>query len=106
MGIVNAVLGPAIAVYLVVYSFFRYFEEYHKNPSSIGGRAFTPQARWTFREFNELPHLFDKRIEGSLPIAKKYVDQFPKERTTLIMRCVPYPSRSCPAGRECLSNKV
>lgn len=93
MGIVNAVLGPAIAVYLVVYSFFRYFEEYHKNPSSIGGRAFTPQARWTFREFNELPHLFDKRIEGSLPIAKKYVDQFPKERTTLIMRCVPCLSR-------------
>lgn len=61
-------------------------QEYHKNPSSIGGRTYTPFAKWKFREFNELPHLFQTRLDSSYPIAKKYIDQFPKERTALVMR--------------------
>lgn len=63
-------------------------QEYHKNPSSIGGRTYTPYAKWKFREFNELPHLFQTRLDSSHPIAKKYIDQFPKERTALVMRSV------------------
>lgn len=61
-------------------------QEYHKNPSSIGGRQYTPYAQWKFREFNELPHLFERRSDRSYPVAKEYIDQFPKERTALIMR--------------------
>ncbi|WWD05169.1 hypothetical protein V865_003242 [Kwoniella europaea PYCC6329] len=90
MGVLNAIFAPFIVVYLVVYSFFRYFEEYHKNPSSIGGRQYTPYAQWKFREFNELPHLFERRLDRSYPIAKEYIDQFPKERTALIMRFVAF----------------
>nr|XP_019045197.1 autophagy-like protein 9 [Kwoniella bestiolae CBS 10118]OCF24127.1 autophagy-like protein 9 [Kwoniella bestiolae CBS 10118] len=90
MGVLNAIFAPFIVVYLIVYSFFRYFEEYHKNPSSIGGRQYTPYAQWKFREFNELPHLFERRLDRSYPIAKEYIDQFPKERTALIMRFVAF----------------
>ena len=86
MGVLNAIFAPFIVVYLVFYSFFRYFEEYHKNPSSIGGRQYTPYAQWKFREFNELPHLFEQRLDRSYPMAKEYIDQFPKERTALVMR--------------------
>lgn len=63
-------------------------QEYHKNPSSIGGRTYTPYAKWKFREFNELPHLFQTRLDSSYPVAKTYIDQFPKERTALFMRSV------------------
>jgi autophagy-related protein 9 len=111
MGILNLLFAPFIVLYLLMYSFFRYFEvsyaretgdervagsnfaaisdqsqEYHKNPSSFGGRQYTPYAQWKFREFNELPHLFERRLDRSYPIAKEYIDQFPKERTALIMR--------------------
>lgn len=106
MGVLNAVFAPFIVLYLLMFSFFRYFEvspkstveklkyfaqslaiqEYHKNPSAIGSRQYTPYARWKFREFNELPHLFDKRLDESYEAAKQYIDQFPKEITALTMR--------------------
>ncbi|EIW67742.1 hypothetical protein TREMEDRAFT_45223 [Tremella mesenterica DSM 1558] len=90
MGILNAIFAPFIVIYLLIWSFFRYFEEYHKNPSSIGSRQYTPYAQWKFREFNELPHLFERRLDMSYPTAKEYIDQFPKERTALVMRFVAF----------------
>ncbi|KAI0664761.1 APG9-domain-containing protein [Cubamyces menziesii] len=90
MGILNAIFAPFIVLYLLMYSFFRYFEEYHKNPSNIGGRSYTPYAQWKFREFNELPHLFKRRLNESYPTASMYIGQFPNEKVTLIVRFVAF----------------
>ncbi|KAK4054015.1 autophagy protein atg9 [Microbotryomycetes sp. JL221] len=90
MALINAVFAPFIVLYLLMWSFFRYFEEYHKNPSTIGSRQFTPLARWKFREFNELPHLFQQRLNRAHPIADQYVNQFPKEKTALVSRFIAF----------------
>ncbi|KAI0780544.1 APG9-domain-containing protein [Trametes elegans] len=90
MGILNAIFAPFIVLYLLMYSFFRYFEEYHKNPSNIGGRSYTPYAQWKFREFNELPHLFKRRLNESYPTASMYIGQFPNEKVTIIVRFVAF----------------
>ncbi|KAK7037990.1 autophagy-related protein 9 [Favolaschia claudopus] len=94
MGILNAIFAPFIVLYLLMYSFFRYFEEYHKDPSTIGGRRYTSYAQWKFREFNELPHLFARRLDESHPFANMYIGQFPNENLTLIMRFVAFVSGS------------
>ncbi|KZS88344.1 APG9-domain-containing protein [Sistotremastrum niveocremeum HHB9708] len=94
MGVLNAIFAPFIVLYHIMYSFFRYFEEYHKNPSSIGGRAYSPFAQWKFREFNELPHHFTRRLNESYPVAVEYINQFPNEKTALIMRFVAFVSGS------------
>ncbi|KAF7363724.1 Autophagy-related protein 9 [Mycena sanguinolenta] len=94
MGILNAIFAPFIVLYLLMYSFFRYFEEYHKDPSTIGGRRYTSYAQWKFREFNELPHLFARRLDESHPFANMYLGQFPNENLTLIMRFVAFISGS------------
>ncbi|KAF7980150.1 hypothetical protein HWV62_39601 [Athelia sp. TMB] len=94
MGILNAIFAPFIVLYLLMYSFFRYFEEYHKNPSNIGGRRYTPFAQWKFREFNELPHLFARRLNESYPTASMYIGQFPNEKMTLLARFVAFISGS------------
>ncbi|KAI6045556.1 putative transmembrane protein [Pisolithus marmoratus] len=86
MGILNAIFAPFIVLYMIMYSFFRYFEEYHKNPSSIGGRRYTPYAQWKFREFNELSHFFTRRLNESYPLASMYIGQFPNEKMTIVMR--------------------
>ena len=104
MGILNAIFAPFIVLYLIMYSFFRYFEvrgtydsrtvithsvplqEYKNNPSNIGGRRYTPFAQWKFREFNELPHLFERRLNESYRSATMYIGQFPNEKLTLIVR--------------------
>jgi autophagy-related protein 9 len=105
MGILNFIFAPFIVLYLIMYSFFRYFEvgypsslpcscancisqEYRKNPSSIGGRRYTRYAQWKFREFNELAHLFERRLDESYPAASMYIGQYPNEKLTLIMRSV------------------
>ncbi|KAI9023081.1 autophagy protein Apg9-domain-containing protein [Phycomyces nitens] len=90
MGIVNLVFAPFILVYLFVFFVFRYFEEYHKNPSELGSRAYTPFAKWKFREFNELPHFFHARLCQSLEPANRYLNQFPKEKTVLVARFVSF----------------
>ncbi|KAJ7632902.1 putative transmembrane protein [Roridomyces roridus] len=94
MGILNAAFAPFIVLYLLMYSFFRYFEEYHKDPSTIGGRRYTSYAQWKFREFNELPHLFTRRLDESHPYANMYIGQFPNENMALIMRFVAFISGS------------
>ncbi|KAH9447897.1 hypothetical protein MJO28_011440 [Puccinia striiformis f. sp. tritici] len=90
MAIINLIFGPFIVVYVLIYSFFRYFEEYHKNPSSIGSRSFTRLARWKFREYNELPHLFQERLESSYSLSKRYIDHFPKTKTTILAKFVSF----------------
>lgn len=90
MGFINMIFAPFIVGYLLLYYFFRYFEEYHKNPGALGSRQFTRFATWKFRDFNELPHLFEHRLSNAYTAAIKYVDQFPKEKTTIITRFVSF----------------
>lgn len=66
------------------FSFIR--QQYHKDPSAIGGRRYTSFASWKFREFNELPHIFARRLDESYPLANMYIGQFPNEKMTHVMR--------------------
>ncbi|GAA5982960.1 hypothetical protein JCM11641_006897 [Rhodosporidiobolus odoratus] len=90
MGLINAVFAPFIVVYLLLYSFFRYFEEYHKNPTTLSTRNFTPLAGWKFREFNELPHHFHHRLLLARPLADAYLSQYPKAKTALVSRFIAF----------------
>lgn len=65
-------------------------QEFQKNPSAISARTYTPLAKWKFREFNELPHLFEKRLNMSHPYATHYIDQFPKVKTEMVLRTVAF----------------
>ncbi|CAI5758577.1 unnamed protein product [Candida verbasci] len=77
--IINLILSPFIVIYFILLYFFKYFNEYKTNPSSIIGlRQYTPYAEWKLREFNELPHFFNKRLQMSINPAQTYIDQFPK----------------------------
>ncbi|OBA24247.1 APG9-domain-containing protein [Metschnikowia bicuspidata var. bicuspidata NRRL YB-4993] len=76
--IINLILCPFIVTYFVLLYFFRYFNEYKSNPSSLLGlRQYTPWAEWKLREFNELSHLFIKRLHLSIGPANTYINQFP-----------------------------
>lgn len=91
-GIMNIFVAPFIVVYFSMHYFFRYFNEFKKNPSQIGSRQYTPLAEWKFREFNELWHLFERRINMSYPFASRYIDQFPKDKTVQLARFVAFVS--------------
>ncbi|PBP26073.1 putative mitochondrial carrier protein, partial [Diplocarpon rosae] len=89
-GFMNVIFAPVIVIYLMIVYFLRYFNEYKKDPSAIGSRQYTPLAEWKFREFNELHHLFHKRINMSYPFASRYLDQFPKVKTVQLARFMSF----------------
>ena len=89
-GVMNVLCAPFIVIYFMMLYFFRYFTEYQKNPSQIGSRQYTPLAEWKFREFNELWHLFQRRVNMSYPFASRYVNQFPKDKTVQVSRFIAF----------------
>ncbi|KAL2135685.1 hypothetical protein VTI74DRAFT_7366 [Chaetomium olivicolor] len=91
-GVIILVLSPFLAGYLVIVYFLMYYHEIQKNPSVLSSRTYTPLAEWKFREFNELPHLFKKRLDMSHPFASHYIDQFPKAKTETVAKTVAFIS--------------
>jgi autophagy-related protein 9 len=89
-GVMNIFMAPFIVAYFLLSYFFRYFNEYRKNPSQIGSRQYTPLAEWKFREFNELWHLFERRLKMSYEISNYYLGQFPKDKTVQLSRFVAF----------------
>ncbi|KAI8956749.1 APG9-domain-containing protein [Daldinia sp. FL1419] len=88
--VMNLIFAPFVASALVIDFIFTYYNEFKTNTSSLGARQYTPLARWKFREFNELPHLFEERLNMSYPYAKHYIDQFPKKKTESAARTVQF----------------
>ncbi|KAI4864505.1 APG9-domain-containing protein [Hypoxylon rubiginosum] len=88
--VMNLIFAPFLASALLIDFIFTYYNEFKTNTSSLGARHYTPLARWKFREFNELPHLFDERLNMSYPFAKHYIDQFPKKKTESAARTVQF----------------
>lgn len=87
--IINLLLCPFIVIYFVLLYFFRYFNEYKSNPSSILAlRQYTPWAEWKLREFNELSHFFIKRLHLSVGPANTYINQFPG--SVLALNCMSF----------------
>ena len=68
--------------------FFRYYTEFTKDLSRISARTFTPFAEWKIREFNELDHLFQRRLNQAYPFANDYLKQFPKDKTDQLCRFI------------------
>jgi len=77
IAILNLMLIPFLALFVPVYTLFHYGEEFYKNPSSAGKRDWGFAAKWKFREYNELPHIFKTRMHISSNYADQYIAQFP-----------------------------
>jgi len=90
VGIANLLLAPFIFMFMIIYFFFKHAQEMHKNPSTVGARTWSQAARWRIREFNELEHFFDKRINASYKPANEYVLQFPSNELAVVAKFVVF----------------
>ncbi|KAI6313324.1 autophagy protein atg9 [Pyricularia oryzae] len=89
-GLMIFVMSPFIALYLILVYFLTYFHEFRNDPGALGARTYNSLAKWKFREFNELDHLFNDRMNMSHPFAKRYIDMFPKRKTEQVARTVSF----------------
>ncbi|KAJ8325595.1 autophagy protein atg9 [Batrachochytrium dendrobatidis] len=94
MAILNLLLSPFLLIFLVIYSLFKYAEEYQRNSSALSARQYSPFAMWKFREFNELPHLLRTRLFRSTESANTYIRQFPHYPLVIVVKFISFVSGS------------
>lgn len=70
-------VSPFVTLYLFVYTAVNYVAALSTQPAVLAARQWTPLARWRYREFNELPHEFRKRLNRAYEPAQRYCDSFP-----------------------------
>ena len=75
-GIVYALLMPFLLFFTTVHFGLSNAYDWKSMGQYLGPRQWSLTARWTFREFNELPHLFDRRLAPSYEAAEQYLNLF------------------------------
>ena len=76
MAFFYTIFMPFMFIFFIFQSIFRYGEKFYKKPELLGLRVWDISSNWVFREYNELEHIFKKRMFNSKKYAKRYVDQF------------------------------
>ncbi|KAI9708304.1 MAG: autophagy protein atg9 [Bogoriella megaspora] len=88
----NFIAMPFVVLAGLVMYFYTNFLEFKERPSQAGAREWTSVAKWKFREFNELPHLCEKRFKMAYPFADAYLEQFPKDKTAQVASFIAFVS--------------
>lgn len=94
MTIINIVCLPFILLFQLTYFFFKYAEEYRQEPHLLGLRQYSHYSRWKFREYNELPHIFDNRLNMSYDDACKYISHFSNKISQMIKQFIVFIASS------------
>lgn len=62
-GVAHAIFMPFLLFFVTLHFFMSNVYDWQSTKEYLGPRDWSSLARWTFREFNELPHSFERRIE-------------------------------------------
>lgn len=87
-GLLYFLFMPFSIIYQLSYMFFRYADELRSRPGHMSSRQWTPYARWRLRHYDELPHIFRMRANGSIEYAEKYVQCFTNGKLEHLARFV------------------
>ncbi|KAH9258055.1 hypothetical protein BASA81_003618 [Batrachochytrium salamandrivorans] len=90
LAVANFLLMPGIVVWTLVYFVFQYAEEFHSKRNYLGPRYFTPHMVWLMREYNELPHQFEKRASQGVKYSERYLKQFINPVLVVVVRGVTF----------------
>lgn len=74
-GAVQALFMPFVLFFMILHFSFQNAYDL-KSTQNLGPKEWSLVAKWTFREFNELPHDFERRLAPSYRAAEHYLDLF------------------------------
>jgi autophagy-related protein 9 len=77
--IINILFMPFLLIFMLLYMILQYGEQFYNNPKLIVNRQWSLKALWKLRYYNELPHLFNSRMEKAGFAIKDYGKQFPSK---------------------------
>jgi autophagy-related protein 9 len=88
LGILNLILSPFILIYNIISFIFLNIDELYINKKVLGPRRYTLYFKWKMRQYNELEHHFNNRINKSMKHSIEYTKQFPSLFTENIAKFV------------------
>ncbi|OQS02261.1 autophagy-related protein [Thraustotheca clavata] len=104
IGILNLVLTPFLLLFRIIQFFLLSTQEWYLNKTTyLSTRRWSPLAMWTFREYNELPHVFDTRMSQAYPAAEAYLALFPAGIVSILATGVSFCAGSIMAVLVVLS---
>ncbi len=75
-GICHAIFLPFLLFFMTLHFLLQNVYEWKSTKQYLGPREWSSAAKWTFREFNELPHVFERRLGPSYEAAENYLKLF------------------------------
>jgi len=98
VGLASLLLSPVIFFLLLTYFTLKYGEELRNKPHRLALHSWSRYAHWKFREFNELPHELENRLNMAVKPATAYVDQFTSPKVVLLCRFASFVFGSIVVG--------
>lgn len=95
VGVVHMLLLPFMVIFMSIHFFLQNAQSFHSSKSYLGPRQWSPLALWSFREFNELPHIFNERINKSYEPSNEYIQSFSNPYAAIIASFVAYVGGAC-----------
>jgi autophagy-related protein 9 len=81
-GVVHAIFLPFVLFFLTLHFGFQNAYDWKSTKKYLGPREWSLYSRWLFREFNELPHSFERRLAPSYQATEDYLKLFGSSGTT------------------------
>ena len=75
-GVAHAVFMPFLLFFMTLHFSMLNLYDWRSSKQYLGPREWSPVAKWTFREFNELPHAFERRLAPSYQGSEEYIKLF------------------------------
>lgn len=90
-GIAHIFLMPFLLAFMSLRFFLMNAQEWREN-KTLGPREWSTVARWQFRELNELPHVFEARLNAAREHADNYLKMFPRPVLSAVARTIAFIS--------------
>jgi hypothetical protein len=75
-GIAHAIFLPFLAFFMTLHFLMQNVYDWKSTKQYMGPKEWSLTAKWTFREFNELPHFFERRLGPSYEACEEYFKLF------------------------------
>ncbi len=75
-GIAHIIFMPFLLFFMTLHFSMQNLYDFRSEKQYLGPKEWSSTSKWIFREFNELPHVFERRIEPSYEAMEEYLGLF------------------------------
>lgn len=90
MAILSFILIPFSFVFMIFFLLFKYGNEWHSKHNYLGPRWWSPPFMTEQQDYNELPHLLERRLQVGVKHANTYVEALPYPIQSMIASGVSF----------------